>query len=254
MIILLSPAKRLSFSGDIPEAAFTTPQFLDKSENLAAIMKKKSPKEIADLQDISKDLAEKNHAWFQQWEPAAVKEKAYPAVFAFNGDAYQGLSAGSFSVADLDFAQDHLRILSGLYGMLRPLDLIMPYRLEMGTNLKARGIADLYEFWRDTLTGQLIELVDASKSRAIVNLASDEYFDAIDREKLGVRVIKPVFKEYRNGSLKFLSYFGKRARGLMASHIIRYRVDDPEMLKDFQDERYLFDENLSGGDSWVFTR
>jgi len=254
MIILLSPAKRLDFKGKVPDVKLTRPAFKEKAAELAGIMKKKSPGELMDLQGISRGLAELNYGRFQEWKPSGENGESHPAVFAFRGDAYQGLSAEDFSADDLEYAQGHLRILSGLYGMLRPLDLIMPYRLEMGTSLQGKGFTDLYDYWKDNLTEALAALLKEEGSGILVNLASDEYFNAIDTKKLDVKVIKPVFKEFRNGKYMFLSYYGKRARGMMTSYLVRDRVENLEGLKGFREEKYLFDENLSDSGVFVFTR
>ncbi len=254
MVILLSPAKRLDFKGKVPDLKLTKPAFNDKAAELAGIMKKKSPGELMDLQGISRDLAELNYGRFQKWKPSGENEGSHPALFAFRGDAYQGLSAEGLSAGDLEYAQGHLRILSGLYGMLRPLDLIMPYRLEMGTSLQGKGFTDLYDYWKDTLTEGLAALLKEEGSGILVNLASDEYFNAIDTKKLDAKVIKPVFKEFRNGKYMFLSYYGKRARGMMTSYLIRNRVESLEVIKGFREEKYLFDENLSDAGVFVFTR
>ncbi len=254
MVILLSPAKRLDFKGKVPDMELTNPVFNNKASELAGLMKKKSPGELMELQGISRDLAELNYGRFQEWKPTVKNGEGHPALFAFRGDAYQGLSAEDLSAGDLEYARGHLRILSGLYGMLRPLDLIMPYRLEMGTSLQGKGFTDLYDYWKDTLTEGLAALFKEEGSGILVNLASDEYFNAIDTKKLDVKVIKPVFKEFRNGKYMFLSYYGKRARGMMTSYLLRNRVESPDGLKDFREEKYLFDENLSDSETFVFTR
>lgn len=254
MIILLSPAKRLDFSTKPPEFEFSEPEFLDKSEVLADVMKRKSPRSLSKLQGISMDLAQLNYERFQQWEPTASRDRCHPSAYAFKGDAYQGLAVEQFDKDDMSFAQKHLRILSGLYGILRPLDLIMPYRLEMGTALKGKGFKSLYDYWKEDITTTVKRELEEEGSGTIINLASDEYFKALDTERLGARIIRPIFKEFRNGEYKFLSYYGKRSRGLMTSYIIRYRITDPEKIKEFREEDYLFDENLSDSGNWVFTR
>ncbi|MDX1467150.1 MAG: peroxide stress protein YaaA, partial [Halomonas sp.] len=206
------------------------------------------------LMGISDKLAGLNAARFAEWHTPFTPENAKPAAQAFQGDVYVGLEADTFDDDDNAFAQEHLRILSGLYGLLRPLDLIQPYRLEMGTRLENPAGKDLYAFWKATLTAELDRAVAESGSPALVNLASNEYFKAIDTKRLASRVITPVFKDEKNGKLKIISFYAKKARGLMAAWMIHQRLDDPEGLKDFDVAGYAFDPALSEGDTLVFTR
>lgn len=203
---------------------------------------------------ISDKLAGLNAARFAEWHTPFTPENAKPAVQAFQGDVYLGLEAETFSDDDNAFAQQHLRILSGLYGLLRPLDLIQPYRLEMGTKLANPAGKDLYAFWKDTLTEALDRAVAESGTPVLVNLASNEYFKAIDAKRLEARVITPVFKDEKNGQLKIISFYAKKARGLMSAWMIRQRLDDPEGLKEFDVAGYRFNATLSEGDTLVFTR
>jgi cytoplasmic iron level regulating protein YaaA (DUF328/UPF0246 family) len=192
-------------------------------------------------------------ARYQSWEPEHTPDNARPAVLAFKGDVYTGLDAESFSEADFSFAQQHLRILSGLYGVLRPLDLLEPYRLEMGTRLKTASGDNLYQFWGDRITAALNEELKTSDD-VVVNLASNEYFKAVQPKALNARLITPVFKDFKNGQYKIISFYAKKARGLMSRYIIQNRIDAPEAIKAFDLEGYYFSPEQSKGDTWVFLR
>ncbi|MCG6658245.1 peroxide stress protein YaaA [Halomonas campisalis] len=254
MLSVISPAKSLDFESPATTSRYSQPDFLDRSRELIDILVDYSPQRLSELMGISDKLAGLNAARFAEWHTPFTPENAKPAAQAFQGDVYLGLEAGSFSDEDNAFAQQHLRILSGLYGLLRPLDLIQPYRLEMGTKLANPAGKDLYAFWKDTLTEALDRAVAESGSPVLVNLASNEYFKAIDARRLKARVITPVFKDEKNGQLKIISFYAKKARGLMSAWMIRQRLDDPEGLKDFDVAGYRFNATLSEGDSLVFTR
>ncbi|MCT8468189.1 peroxide stress protein YaaA [Chromohalobacter canadensis] len=254
MLSVISPAKTLDFETPPTTATYTQPEYLEQSAELIEILRDYSPQRLSELMGISDKLAGLNAARYAEWAPPFSPENAKPAAQAFQGDVYLGLDAPSFSEQDNQEAQNRLRILSGLYGLLRPLDLIQPYRLEMGTKLANPAGKDLYAFWRERLTKDLSRAVEESGSPVLVNLASNEYFKAIDGKGLTCRVITPVFKDEKNGQFKIISFYAKKARGLMAAWMIRQRVDDPEDLKRFDVGGYRFNSGLSDGDTWVFTR
>ncbi|SFH97747.1 peroxide stress protein YaaA [Modicisalibacter xianhensis] len=254
MLSVISPAKTLDFETPPTTRTYTQPDYLEQSQALIDILRDYSPQRLAELMGISDKLAGLNAARFAEWAPPFDLENAKQAIQAFQGDVYVGLDAASFSEADNAFAQDHLRILSGLYGLLRPLDLIQPYRLEMGTRLPNDAGKDLYAFWKNRLTQALDDAINQSGTPVLVNLASNEYFKAIDAKRLSSRVVTPVFKDAKNGQYKIISFYAKKARGLMSAWMIHQRIDDPEGLKDFDVDGYRFNSTLSQGDTWVFTR
>lgn len=254
MLILLSPAKKLDFSSQDITKVQSLPDSLDRSEQLIRSLRKLSVKKLQALMDLSEDLATLNHGRYAEWDADFTVGELKQALLAFKGDVYQGMDADGMTAADLDFAQEHLRILSGLHGLLRPLDLIRPYRLEMGTKLGVGKAKDLYGFWGDSITERLNGQLSALASDVVVNLASAEYFKAVRPKKLKARVITPSFKDYRNGQLKSLFLYVKQARGMMAGFAIRNRITDVEKLKDFDGGGYRYTEELSDADSWVFTR
>ena len=254
MITLISPAKTLDFNTEINCPVFTIPENLDQSEKLIGALKKKSPKKLSELMSISPKLGQLNHERFQEWSLPLTEEKAKPAAFVFKGDVYVGLDIDKFLPEDLLYMQDHLRILSGLHGILKPLDLILPYRLEMGTKLKYRRKNNLYEFWGDAITKSIQYDINDQNDDVLVNLASDEYFKSINKKKLKARIITPIFKDFKNGEYKFLSFFGKKARGMMARYILINRISDVENLKFFEEDGYFYNENMSSEDQFVFTR
>ena len=252
MKIVISPAKSLDFESALPSKKYTEAQFLNKAETIQKTLKKKKPKALMDLMHISEKLADLNWQRNQDWSLPFTTENARPAVYAFNGDVYVGLDAYTISEEKLEVLQDKLRILSGLYGLLKPLDLMQPYRLEMGTNLKVGTKKNLYEFWKKTITDSLNK--EMKKDELFVNLASNEYFSAVDVKSLKVPVITPEFKDYKDGKLKMISFFAKKARGLMVRYIIDNNVETLDELKNFNYEGYAFDANLSKGNKLVFTR
>ena len=238
MKIVISPAKSLDFESVLPTDTFSQPQFLEASQKLNSVLVKKKPKALLDLMSISLNLAELNWQRNQDFKVPFTAENARPAVYAFNGDVYQGLDAYTIPVEKLTDLQDMLRILSGLYGILRPLDLMQPYRLEMGTALKVGRKKNLYEFWRKTLTESLnSELEDGE---LFVNLASNEYFGAVSEKDLKVPVITPIFKDWKNDKLKVISFFAKKARGSMVRYILDNEAKTLEDLKKFDTDGYLF--------------
>lgn len=254
MIIILSPAKSLDFKKSGWENLVSMPEFGPQAKLVADEMRKLSATELGRLMKISAKLAYLNYDRYQSWRPADSIPEARQAVLAYQGDAYRGLDAERFTDDELLWAQDHLRILSGLYGILRPLDLIMPYRLEFATKLKVGQYKELYSFWNNHINRSLFDLENAEGSRILVNLASAEYYKAIDLASTTFQVITPVFKEFRNDEYRFFSMFGKRARGLMARYIIEKKIENPEELKLFNMEGYSFNAPLSSESEWIFTR
>ena len=254
MLSVISPAKTLDFETPPTTEQVSQPDFLKQSKALITILRDYSPQQISELMGISDKLAGLNAARFEEWRPPFTLSNAKPAVQAFQGDVYTGLQAENFSEAENRYAQSHLRILSGLYGLLRPLDLIQPYRLEMGTKLPNSAGKDLYAYWKPTLTPALNEAIAESGSNVLVNLASNEYFKAVDTKQLNARVITPVFKDEKNGTFKIISFYAKKARGLMSAWMIQQQVNEPDELKAFDVAGYRFDASASQGDTFVFTR
>ncbi len=254
MLAIISPAKSLDFSPQSLVTRKTKPAFLKDSEALIEVMREKSPDDLRALMGISEKLADLNYERFQKWENPYPRGEAKQAVLAFRGDVYQGFELETFEEADWAFAQDHLRILSGLYGLLRPLDLILPYRLEMGTKLATSRGKDLYAFWGDQLTEALNKALKKQGDDVLVNLASNEYFGAVRPSVLKGRIVTPVFKDMKNGRLKIISFFAKKARGMMADHIIRHGLSEIDDLKGFDGGDYGFDASLSDESTLVFTR
>lgn len=252
MKIVISPAKSLNFEKELPTQRFSEPQFLKQAETIQKTLKKKKPKVLAQLMDISDKLAELNWQRNQDWQAPFTVENARPAVYAFDGDVYIGLDVYTLPEEKLDVLQDKLRILSGLYGLLQPLDLMQPYRLEMGTSIAIGKNKNLYEFWKKTITKTLNS--ELQKGELFVNLASNEYFSAIDVKALKVPVITPEFKDYKDGQLKMISFFAKKARGMMVRYILDTNAETIDDLKGFNYEGYAFDANLSSGNKLVFTR
>lgn len=254
MLIFLSPAKSLDYKTPPHVATYTQPAFLDRSQALIEQLRALSPADIANLMDLSDPLALLNYNRYADWSLPFTPDNAKQAVLAFDGDVYDGLAAKTLSAADLDFAQQHVRILSGLYGILKPLDLMQPYRLEMGTKFKNRAGKDLYAFWGETLLEAINAELDAMPQPAAVNLASEEYFKAAIGRKFKGRLIQPVFEDWKNGRYKIISFFAKRARGLMTRYVVLNRLTDPEGLKAFASDGYAFAPEASDATSWVFRR
>ena len=254
MLIVISPAKTLYDCSPIQYEKYSDAGFLPEATRIVSALKKKKPAQLAQLMGISAKLAELNFHRFQVWSPPFTPENSWQAVLMFNGDVYQGLRAETFSESEFEIAQQHLRILSGVYGLLKPLDLIQPYRLEMGTPFGIGGKKNLYEFWQTKLTNRLNQELTQQKEKVLINLASVEYFGAIDAKKLKARVITPLFKEHKSGQHQMVSFFAKRARGLMSRFIIQNQIDNPEDIKAFDSEGYFFNNQLSKEDNWIFTR
>lgn len=252
MKIIISPAKSLDYETALPTERHTRAKFLKDGRAINKVIKKKKPKELSELMDISDNLAQLNWQRNKAWKTPFTPQNARPAVYAFAGDVYVGLDAYTLAVEKLDDLQDRLRILSGLYGLLKPLDLIQPYRLEMGTQLPVGESKNLYEYWKQKLTAHLNK--ELKKGELLVNLASDEYASAIDFKALKVPAIKVDFKDMKDGKLKIISFFAKKARGMMVRYIIDTDAKTIDDLKGFNYDGYGFDANLSKGNALVFTR
>lgn len=254
MILVISPAKTLDYDSALPVESFSIPEFLDDSSELIKGLKKKSVDEVKGLMKLSDKLAELNVERYKDWKLPFNKENARQSMFAFKGDVYVGLDAYSFEKDDVDFAQEHLRILSGLYGMLKPLDLMQPYRLEMGTRLENKRGKNLYQFWGDKLSKALNAEMSAMKSKVLVNLASSEYYSAVNEKVLDAEVVTPQFLDCKNAKYKMISFFAKKARGMMCAWIIRNKIDDPAKIKDFDVAGYKFCPERSEQNNPVFIR
>jgi len=254
MITLLSPSKKLNLNSHDIIDHYTQCEFIKSAEILANEAKSLTENDLKELMDISDKLAKLNKERFDRWALPFSQGNAKQAVLTFDGGVYSGLRADTFSEKDFTFSQDHLRILSGLYGILKPLDLIQPYRLEMGVAFQNPKGKNLYEFWRESVTKSLNKTLKKHSSPVIVNCASIEYFSAIDLSKLKGDILSIVFKEYRNGELKFISFNAKKARGLITQYIVKNKIDKLNDIKDFNYEDYKFDSNLSEDTTFVFTR
>lgn len=254
MLFLLSPAKTLDYDSPVRDLPHTLPRFPQQSARLVEVLRRKSPRQVAELMDLSPALAELNVARYRAWSERPDEHQARQAVLAFNGDVYDGLQARTLSADDLDWAQRHLRILSGLYGVLRPLDRMQPYRLEMGTALAVGRARNLYQFWDSAIAELLNGDLAADPSPVVVNLASQEYFRSVDTARLKARVVECVFEDWKGGGYKVISFFAKKARGLMARYAVRQRVGTPRGLEGFDLEGYRFDAGASRPDRLVFRR
>lgn len=254
MLTLLSPAKTLDFDTPPITKKFTRPMFLEQSADLVDVLKQYSPDELGQLMKLSPKLADLNVERFQQWQLPFTAANAKAAVLAFKGDVYTGLDAESLSEEQLEFAQQHVRILSGLYGVLKPLDLIQPYRLEMGTKLANPKGKNLYEYWGNSITDALNKEVEQSGSNCIVNLASNEYFSAVNTKSLNADLITPVFKDEKNGQYKIISFYAKKARGKMTRWLLENTLNSAEKLAEFNVAGYRFSEEDSKKNNPVFKR
>ena len=251
MLIVISPAKTLDFETVATTESYSQPRFLKQSKLLIDELKNLSTADIASLMKLSDKLAGLNMVRFQTWHSPFNLDNAKQALLAFKGDVYTGLDASTLDDTGLEFAQHHLRILSGLYGLLKPLDLMQPYRLEMGTKFPNAKGKDLYQFWGKQLRESIeAELVDD----VLINLASNEYFKAVEAKKLKARIITPVFKDWKNGQYKIISFYAKRARGLMSRYIIDHKINQPENIKQFDSQGYRYSPEMSEADQWVFLR
>ncbi|MGE9551021.1 peroxide stress protein YaaA [Erwinia amylovora] len=254
MLMVISPAKTLDFESELATDRYTQPALLDDSRKLIEVARQLTPVQIGKLMSISDKLADLNAGRFQNWQTPFSLDNARQAILAFKGDVYTGLQAETFKEQDFDFAQQHLRMLSGLYGLLRPLDLMQPYRLEMGIRLENPAGKDLYSFWGDRLTAALNAALAEQGDDVLINLASDEYFKAVKPKQLNGRIIKPVFLDEKNGKFKVISFYAKKARGLMSRYIIEHRLSKPAQLKKFDVDGYFFVAEESREDELVFKR
>lgn len=254
MLSLISPAKTLDFTAFDSQIGYTQPHFAKESLELIKVLRKCSAAKLGELMDISDKLIQTNMARYQAFSETQTPENAKPALLAFKGDVYIGLEAEKWQQADFEQAQKTLRILSGLYGLLRPLDLIQAYRLEMGTQLETKKGKNLYEFWGDKITKLLNEAVAESGSQVLVNLASQEYFQAVNPQKLKAQLLHIHFKEVRNGKLQFVSFNAKKARGMMAAFMVRHRLDKPADLREFREGGYVFYPDMSTEREWLFVK
>tara|TARA_Y200000002_G_scaffold365389_1_gene355251 strand:- start:607 stop:1377 length:771 start_codon:yes stop_codon:yes gene_type:complete len=254
MIIVLSPAKTLDYEFEA-SGKHSVPAFLDQSSKLINHLKQKEPKDIASLMSLSDKLATLNYDRYQSWTAAKkISDESKPSMFVFKGDVYQGLQAESLTKKEIDFAQKHIRILSGLYGILRPLDLMKPYRLEMGTKLETTQGKNLYEFWGNKIQNNILNELKNQKSDLLINLASKEYFTVLGKLSEGLNVVSPTFKDYKNGKYKIISFYAKKARGLMARWIIQNKVTDFEDLMKFNVDGYKYSKADSTTTTPVFLR
>ncbi|MAJ87432.1 MAG: peroxide stress protein YaaA [Cellvibrionales bacterium TMED148] len=258
MLMIISPAKKMDYQTPLTIEKHSSAEMLDHSEDLMASLKTKTPQDICSLMGLSDKLGAMNYERFQSWQQPFDSCNARQAILAFRGDVYQGLNAQAMDIHDLEWAQDHLRILSGLYGLLRPLDLIQPYRLEMGTKYPTKRGSNLYDFWGDIITSSvnkhLTELNKRKFSPILVNLASNEYFKSVDPKRISVQILTPVFMDKKNDQYKIISFFAKRARGEMAAFVVKNRIVDGESLKEFRESGYHYNQAMSNGNKLVFTR
>ncbi len=254
MLAVVSPAKTLDYDSEVQTSEFTRPRHLKQSQLLINRLRDFSALDLTELQHVSSKIAELNFERNHQWKTPFNLKNARQALFAFKGDVYTGLDAYTMNEENIQFAQDHLLILSGLYGVLRPLDLMQPYRLEMGTKLETSAGKNLYEFWDMQITDAINKQLKYSKSDTLINLASNEYFKSVKTKNINGQIITPAFKDYKNGQYKMIGFFAKKARGLMARYLIDHQLTDPDSLKDFDTEGYQFNTKLSDEKNWVFTR
>ena len=254
MLMLLSPAKTLDYETPATTNSFSIPDYLGKSSELVKVLKQKSFLDLMELMQVSQKIAELNVERFNQWKLPFSTENAKQAVLAFKGDVYTGLDASALSENRLAYTQSHLRILSGLYGLLRPLDLMQPYRLEMGLKLTTKKGENLYQFWGEKITDALNVLLAKQDEPVLINLASNEYFKSVQKKNLDGRLITPEFKDWKNGKYKMISFFAKKARGLMVRFAIDHNIQKAEVLQNFDYDGYHFNLELSRADKWVFSR
>ncbi|MGB2371868.1 MAG: peroxide stress protein YaaA [Flavobacteriales bacterium] len=254
MISIVSPAKSLDFDNKAPVSDFSLPLFLEESQKIVNVLKDYSPEDLSKLMKISKDLGLLNANRYQDYKTPFKLENAKQAIFAFTGDVYKGLDATSLTSNAIDYAQTHFKILSGLYGILKPLDLIQAYRLEMGTKISINNSISLYDFWSNHITSELNTNLESTNSQFLLNLASNEYSKSIDMKSLNAEVITPVFKDWKSGQYKIISFFAKKARGLMSRYVLENKIKNPNDLRAFDTDGYVFNEDFSTEKSLVFTR
>ncbi len=254
MLIILSPAKTMNMQSPVPPVDLSIPELIEMAKLPAQILKQKSSVELAELMKVNPKLAQLNFERFQQWHTPFNKDNAHAAVFSYHGEVFNGLEIESFSKSDLVFAQDHLRILSALYGVLRPLDLIQPYRIEMATRLKVGKSKNLYEYWKKAITENINKALISQGDRILINLASNEYYKSIDTKTLNATIITPVFKEYKNEKPVIVTMYAKKARGMMAQYILKNKIDNISALKNFDLDGYYYNDHLSNDTEIIFTR
>ncbi len=254
MLLVISPAKTLDYDTPPKTSRHSIPDYLDDAQVLINQAKKYSQPEIMKLMAVSEKIARLNFERFKAWHMPFTFENSKQAILAFKGDVYSGLNAETFSEKNFEFAQQHLRILSGLYGLLKPLDLMQPYRLEMGRKIDNERGKNLYEFWRETVTKGINAQIKKTGSKFLINLASNEYFKVINTKSLNAELITPAFKDYKNGQYKMMGVYAKKARGQLSRFVIENQLTDPEEFKKFNVDGYLFNKELSDGNSWIFTR
>ena len=254
MLIVVSPSKTLDYDNPPKTKVFTQPDYLQNSQELITRLRQLSSPDISKLMSVSQKIADLNFDRYKTWNKKFTEKNAKQCVLAFKGDVYTGLDAESFTSKDFTFAQKHFRVLSGLYGLLRPLDLMQAYRLEMGTKLDTNHGKNLYQFWGSTITEGLNAQLKKTKSNYLINLASNEYFKAVKPKELNAEIITPAFKEYKDGEYKMIGIYAKKARGLLSRYIIQNQLTDPEDMKSFNEEGYKFNNKLSRGNTWVFSR
>lgn len=254
MLYVVSPAKNLDYDTPAQTETHTQPELVEQAAELAQVCRTLTPADLSELMGISDKLAGLNAARFEQWVPEFTLANSKQAVLAFNGDVYAGMEAQNFSEQELNYAQTHLRILSGLYGLLKPLDLMQPYRLEMGTKLENPKGKNLYEFWGETITDKLNEQIVATNSSYLVNLASTEYFKSVKKKNVDAKIITPSFKDWKNGQYKMISFYAKKARGMMVQYLVKNQVNDLAGLLKFDLAGYEYNEELSKPDEPCFTR
>ena len=253
MLMIISPAKTLDYESPLATETYTQPDYLDDACELIDQLKELEPHQVSNLMSVSDKLGQLNAERFGNWHTPFTPDNARQAILAFKGDVYTGLDAESFSEDDFAFAQQHLRMLSGLYGLLKPLDLMQPYRLEMGTKFENNRGKDLYAFWGSKLTSALNELL-AADDKVLVNLASNEYFKSVQKKDIDGRLVTPQFKDWKNGQYKMISFYAKKARGLMCRYAIQNRITQADDLKGFNLEGYYFSDEQSDNNNWVFLR
>ena len=254
MLMVISPAKTLDFDSPLATSKNSQPRLLDQSQQLINELQKLAPHDISTLMSVSDKIGTLNFDRFQAWQQPFNEDNARAAVLAFKGDVYTGMQAETFQASDFNFAQKHLRILSGLYGLLRPLDLMQAYRLEMGTKFANKNGKNLYQFWDNKITTILNEDIKDSGSKELINLASNEYFKSVQLKYLDSEVITPIFKDFKNGKYKIISFYAKKARGMMAAYIIKNKIKNAEDIKSFNIDGYRFDNDMTRDNNWVFTR
>lgn len=254
MLIVVSPAKTLDYESELPTGEFSLPELTEHSQQLIEVCRQLSPVDIASLMKVSDKIAGLNAARFEQWRPTFDLDNSRQAIFAFKGDVYTGLDAATLGEETLEYAQSHLRMLSGLYGVLKPLDLMQPYRLEMGTKLANPRGSNLYQFWGDIITDKINLALNKQGDNILVNLASNEYFKAVKPKAVDGTIVTPIFKDEKNGQFKVISFYAKKARGMMARYILQNRITTIDGLKDFDSDGYFFVADESSATELVFKR